>query len=133
MAHVLDASALLAYFEKEPGYEKIQELLTAAAIGHRRLFLSTVNWGEVYYVTHRAYGIEQANHIAHLIGTFPIELVDVDIELAKHAALLKVSHKLPYADCFAAALAKTRKATLMTGDRDFKPLEGEIKVSWLSG
>ncbi len=69
--------------------------------------------------------------MAHMISTFPIELVDADLELAKHAALLKVTHKLPYVDCFAAALAKTRKATLVTGDKDFKPLEGEIKVSWL--
>ena len=27
MAHVLDAFALTAYFEKEPGYEQVQELL----------------------------------------------------------------------------------------------------------
>ncbi len=131
MAHVLDASAVVAYFEKEPGYETVQELLTAAAVGHRKLFLSTVNWGEAYYVTHRTYGLEQANHIAHVIGTFPIEMVDVDLEFAKQAALLKVSHKLPYVDCFAAALAKIRKATLITGDKDFKRVEGEIKVSWL--
>ena len=64
MAHVLDACALTAYFEKEPGYEKVQELLTSAASDNRKLFLSTVNWGEVHYVTHRTYGIEQANKIA---------------------------------------------------------------------
>ena len=131
MAHVLDASALMAYFEKEPGYEKVQKLLTEAAVGDRKLFLSTVNWGEVYYVTHRTHGAAQANHVAHIIDTFPIELVDVDVDIAKQAALFKVSHKLPYADCFAAALAKTRKATLITTDKDFKPLEGEIKIHWL--
>ena len=98
MAHVLDASAVMAYFEKEPGYETVTALLTATAIGHRRLFLSTVNWGEAYYVTHWTYGMEQANHIVRVIGTFPIEVVDVDLELARHAALLKVSHKLPYVD-----------------------------------
>ena len=131
MAHVLDASAVMAYFEKEPGYETVTALLTATAIGHRRLFLSTVNWGEAYYVTHRTYGLEQANRIAHAIGTFPIELVDVDIELAKQAALLKVSHKLPYVDCFAAALANRHKAILVTGDKDFKVIEDEVKITWL--
>ena len=131
MAHVLDASALMAYFEKEPGYEKVQKLLTEAALGDRNLLLSTVNWGEVYYVTHRTHGVSQANQVAQIIDTFPVELVDVDVEIAKQAALFKVSHKLPYADCFAAALAKVRKATLITGDRDFKPLEDDIKVSWL--
>ena len=132
MTHVLDAFALTAYFEKEPGYEKVQELLTTAAVSSGRpLLLSTVNWGEVYYVTHRNYGSEQANQIAHIIKTFPIEIVDVDIEIARQAALFKVSHKMSYADCFAAALAKTKKSTLVTGDKEFKSLENEIKIAWL--
>ena len=131
MAHVLDAFALTAYFEKEPGYEKVQELLTAAAADNQKLFLSTVNWGEVHYVTHRTYGIEQANKITHVIGTFPIEIVDVDLEIAKQAALFKVAHHLSYADCFAAALAKVKKSTLVTGDKEFKSLEDDIKIAWL--
>lgn len=131
MAYALDTFALTAYFEKEPGYEKVQELLTAAASGGRKLLLSTVNWGEVYYVTHRTYGAAQAQAIAQIIGTFPIDVIDIDLELAKQAALFKVSHKLSYADCFAAALAKVKKATLVTGDKEFKSLEGDIKVNWL--
>ena len=131
MAHVLDAFALTAYFEKEPGYEKVQELLTEAASGNRKLFLSTVNWGEVHYVTHRNYGLEQANKIAQVIGTFPIEIVDADLEIAKQAALFKVAHRLSYADCFAAALAKVKKSTLVTGDKEFKSLEDQIKIAWL--
>ena len=38
---------------------------------------------------------------------------------------------VPYADCFAAALATTRKATLVTTDKDFKPLAERIKIIWL--
>lgn len=36
-----------------------------------------------------------------------------------------------YADCFAAALAKLRNAERVTGDRDFKQIEAEIKIGWL--
>jgi len=36
-----------------------------------------------------------------------------------------------YADCFAAALAKDRKAELVTGDREFKQVEGEGSIRWL--
>jgi predicted nucleic acid-binding protein len=38
---------------------------------------------------------------------------------------------MSYADCFAAALAKLRKAELVTGDKEFRQIEGEIKVSWV--
>ncbi len=35
------------------------------------------------------------------------------------------------ADAFAAALAKEKKAELITGEPEFKPLEKEIKIHWL--
>jgi predicted nucleic acid-binding protein len=49
-----------------------------------------------------------------------------------HAAIYKASGGLPYADAFAAALARLRKAELVTGDPDFKRIEQEIKIFWLS-
>jgi len=63
----------------------------------------------------------------------PIELAPADLSLSYRAAIYKATYKMSYADCFAAALAKTKKATLVTGDKDFKQLESEIKVGWLSG
>jgi len=38
---------------------------------------------------------------------------------------------MSYADAFAAALTKIKKADLITGDNEFKPLDGEIKISWV--
>lgn len=131
MNYVLDAHALTVYFEKEDGYEEVQRLLTEAGLGRKPLLLTAVNWGEVFYVTWREHGREAAEQIARVIEEFPIEVVPVDLSLARQAAHYKVSHKVPYADCFAAALAKQHKATLVTGDRDFKQLEGEVKIAWL--
>ena len=69
--------------------------------------------------------------MAHLISTLPIQIVPADLELAKQAAEFKASKKMSYADCFAAALAKLRKAELVTGDKEFKQVEGEVKILWL--
>jgi hypothetical protein len=55
----------------------------------------------------------------------PVQLIPVDIELAKKAAELKASGKMSYADCFAAALAGLRKAELVTGDVGFRQAEGD--------
>lgn len=131
MSYVLDAHALTVYFEKELGHEEIQSLLTEAGLGRKPLLLTTVNWGEVFYVTWREHGREAAEQIARIIEEFPIEIVSIDRSLARGAAIFKTSRKVPYADCFAAALAKERKATLVTGDKDFKQLESEIKILWL--
>lgn len=130
MIHVLDAYALMAYFEKEPGYEQVQALLERAA-GGASLLLSAVNWGEVYYITLREHGPKAAEEVAHVVATFPIEVVPADLLIARQAATYKATHKMSYADCFAAALAKQRKAILVTGDKEFKPLEADIRITWI--
>jgi len=35
---------------------------------------------------------------------------------------------MSYADCFAAALAKQRRVELVTGDKEFKQVEKEIRI-----
>jgi predicted nucleic acid-binding protein len=47
------------------------------------------------------------------------------------AADFKARFKISLADAFAAALAKEKKAQLVTGDLEFKSLEKEIRISWL--
>jgi predicted nucleic acid-binding protein len=61
-----------------------------------------------------------------------LETVPVDRELAEIAALLKNEHGLGLADAFAAALAKHKKAELVTTDHEFKSVEKEIKINWLA-
>ena len=47
------------------------------------------------------------------------------------ATVFKARHRLSLADALAAALAKEKKAELVTGDPEFKALEKEIKIAWL--
>ena len=128
---VLDSYSLIAYIEGEAGKDTMIEIFRAARDSDKTLLLSVVNWGEVYYITLREAGRERADEVAHLISTLPIQIVPADLELAKQAAEFKSKHKMSYADCFAAALAKLRKAELVTGDKEFKQVEGELKIQWL--
>jgi len=128
---VLDAYSLITYLENEPGVDNMIEVIQAARDSGRNLFLSVVNWGEVYYITFREAGRERAKEVAHLISTLPIQIISADIELAAQAAEFKASKKMSYADCFAAALAKLHKAELVTGGKDFKQVEGEVKILWI--
>ncbi len=130
---VLDSWALIAFFEDEPAAEAVEKLLHQAGEGKHKLLLSVVNWGEVYYSTMRAVSQEAAEQKAHEIAALPIEIVGVgdDLALARQAAIFKARHKLSYADCFGAALAKQKSAELVTGDPEFKAVEKEIKIAWL--
>jgi ribonuclease VapC len=129
--YVLDSSALMAFFEDRPGADKVEELLAKAAEAKRPLAMSVVNWGEVYYSVWRARGEKAAAAKLHEIAQLPIEIVGVDMELGKLAASLKAEHNLPYADCFAAALAQARKATLVTSDKDFERVRTALRILWV--
>ena len=130
---VLDSWALLAFFEDEPAAGQVEHLLTRAELGAHKLLLCVVNWGEIYYNIMRKVSVEAAEQKALEIAAMPVELVPVetDLQLARLAAIYKAAGKLAYADAFAAALARLRKAELVTGDPDFKTVESEIKIAWL--
>ncbi|MFA6072304.1 MAG: type II toxin-antitoxin system VapC family toxin [Janthinobacterium sp.] len=131
MRKVLDAHGLLVFLEKEAGFDKVEQSFVAAVEKDNYLLMASVNFGEVYYIVLRECGQEKAHEIEKIIRTLPIEIVDVDIQLAREAGRLKANHKISYADCFAAALAKLHKGEVLTGDKEFKTLENEIKIAWL--
>ncbi len=132
MVRVLDAHGLMIFLEKEPGFEKIESFFITAVEKDNYLLMSAVNFGEVYYIVLRECGEGKANEIERIIKTLPIKIIDVDMQLAKEAGRFKALHKLSYADCFAAALAKIHKGEVITGDKEFKTLEKEIKILWVS-
>lgn len=130
-AKVLDSWALLCYLEQEPGFEKMIELFEKAVESSKPLLMCIVNWGEVYYQVARRFGDAKAQEIEQIIQTLPIKLVEVDKDLTREAARIKATKRMAYADCFAVALARLRKAELYTGDPEFRAAEKDIKVVWL--
>jgi predicted nucleic acid-binding protein len=127
---VLDASALMTFFEDRPGAEKVEELVARATDGKIELLMSVVNWGEVYYSVWRTKGPGMARKVVADIAQLPIDMVDANYKLTRIAAELHAEHKLPYADCFAVALAVNRKASVASSDADFAKVEKSVEVLW---
>ena len=128
---VLDSWAIMAYLEDEPAAEKIADMIADARDEGHRLLMSVVNIGEVWYATARRHSVRDADNVIRELRTIGIEFIDVDWATTQIAAEFKAKGGISYADCFAAALAKHHKATLVTGDREFKQLEKEIDIVWL--
>ena len=129
--YVFDASALLALLERTGGTAKVNELVKEAHHGRSQILMSSVNYGEVYGKVLRDHGQDQAIRSMGAVRRLPIELHDAGVQRALHAQDVKARYKLYYVDCFAAALAKAKKAELVTGDPEFKEVEGEIKIAWI--
>ena len=130
-AKVLDSFALIAYFRDEPGAEAMENLLVAAGKKDSPLHMSDVNYAEVKYSILNKDGAEAWTAAANVLQGLPIDFHGTNRVLADMAADFKARFKISLADAFAAALAKEKKAQLVTGDPEFKSLEKEITISWL--
>jgi len=96
------------------------------------LVMCTVNLGEVWYWTSRRASPQTADDSLQELQEMGIKIVDADWVLTRQAAIYKTKGNISYADTFAAALAKLHGCPVVTGDKEFKQLEGEIEIEWLS-
>jgi predicted nucleic acid-binding protein len=130
-AKVLDSFALIAYFRNEPGAEMVENLLVTAGRKDAPLHMTEVNYAEVKYSIARKDGVEAWNEAANILDGLPIDFHPTTRALADSAADFKIRFKISLADAFASALAKEKKAELVTGDLEFKALQNEIAIAWL--
>jgi predicted nucleic acid-binding protein len=127
--YVLDANALIGFFEARRGAaEKVRLLLGEAARQDLPLLMSAVNWGEVFYTEWRARGETRAREAEAALLEMPIAIIGVDRERATRAGALKQRHGLGYADAFAAELAIERSALLVTADPEFQKVGKVLTV-----
>jgi ribonuclease VapC len=131
-AIVLDSWAVIAYLEGEPAAERVADHIADAHENEIPMFISVVNAGEVWYIIARETSVSDADRSITELRHLGIEFVDADWTLAHEAGGFKAKHKMSFADCFAAALAKHKKALLLTGDREFQQVEKDIVIDWLS-
>jgi predicted nucleic acid-binding protein len=127
--YVLDANALIGLFEdRKVTAERVEHLLRNAALRDLPLYMSAINWGEVFYTEWRCRGEAKAWKAETILHEMPIEIVEVDRGRATRAAALKQKHSLGYADAFAAELAIERGAWLVTADPEFSKIGKALSV-----
>jgi predicted nucleic acid-binding protein len=107
----LDSWAVLAWLDgDEPAAGTVQE-----AFDTERPWMSWLNVGEVAYQLERRHGADEAALVVGRVRA-AVALDDVTPDRVLAAAHIKAVHPIAFADCFAAATALARSATLFTGD-----------------
>ena len=130
--HVLDSYAVLSYLYDQDGADKVADLLLAARRKSSvRVWLNLINLGEVYYIVARNEDVSAADKAAALIKSWPIKIASPDEKNVLMAARVKAAHPISYADSFAVATALETRASLVTGDPEFKMVEYFLEIDWL--
>jgi predicted nucleic acid-binding protein len=125
--YVLDANAVIRYFQNQAGAETIERLIGRTQRGEAILSIAAVNLGEVLYTLAKSIGLDRTMVYIQALGQ-SVETVPMDQEFALAAATIKFQYKLGYADSIAALLAMRRRGTLVTADPDFVKFGKRLKV-----
>jgi predicted nucleic acid-binding protein len=127
--YVLDANALIGLFEDREGTAaKVERLMQEGQRNNTPLLMSSVNWGEVFYIVWKRHGENRAREAEATVADMPIVFVAAGFDRATRAAALKQKHNLGYADAFAAELAIERGAWLVTADPEFARLGTVLSI-----
>ncbi len=121
MNFVLDASAMVAYVEGEPGASVLAEILTdpeAVCYAH------SINLCEVFYLALRYAGLSTARAALGVIdGDHVIERRDMSRDFCRRVGAHKARGGISLPDCFCITLAQELSAEVVTSDHgEFDPL-----------
>jgi ribonuclease VapC len=129
---LLDSYALLAYLNKEAGFEMVRNILNMAQDSGHFILMNEINVGETYYILFRERGSEKSEYFLDtILKSLPIALVPNNFQNVIEAARIKAEYPLSFADCFAVASARREEARLITGDPEFNKVEHLIDIDWI--
>lgn len=114
MIYVLDACAMIAYLNGEPGGDVVEAALIDPA---HQCFAHAINLCEVFYHFYRTGGeTAAASAVSDLYNMNVIERADFDQTFWQNAGRLKAQGKISLADCCALTLTNRAGGTLLTSD-----------------
>ena len=133
--YVLDSCALLAFFLKENGHEKVSGVLREVLEKKAVVCMHGVNLLEVYYDRYKAMGKKQADAMLDDIKQLQISIRSgIPRAVLLEAGRLKASYRISLGDSFALALASVSGGALLTCDHhEFDVIEKSepIQFHWI--
>ena len=126
-AFLLDTSAFLALVEREPGRDRVRDLIERAIRGEVLLHACFVSLTEVRYIVIYKRGPATADETIAELKALPVRWVHSDDALCAEAAEWKANHKVSFADAFVVAAAVRLNANVVHKDPEMVKLGGLIR------
>ena len=133
--YIMDACALIAYFNDERGADVVFECLQELYDGSALLYIHKINLLEVYYSFYKEYGKILADEMFEDVITSGIQIIDnITDAVFAIAGRLKSTYKISLGDAILLAQAFASGAAVLTCDHhEFEPvaLVEAINFKWL--
>lgn len=129
--YIFDSHALLKFFQKEKGHEKVVHLIEEIRKTGTSKYINALNLGEIIYSTKREFGDQKKLEVLANIERLNFTILSVTNNLIFQAAEFKAQYSISYADCFVLASALEYKAVIVTGDPEFKKVQHLVNIIWV--
>ncbi len=131
--YILDTSAVLTFLEDEEGAERVESLLIEAEKGNVTVYLSFISLTEVFYITKKEKGEQEASERLGLIKSLAVHIIESEEPLNIMAGTLKADYRISLADAFIAALCQYHQGIIVHKDPEFEqlaPLMQELRLPY---
>jgi predicted nucleic acid-binding protein len=130
--YILDSYAIMEFLRKQKSWEIVADLFNQSTEGNARLKIHILNWGEIWYTLIREKGRVVADEfLSDFQSQIDVEIIDFSKSVFERAVQFKSQGNISYSDCFAISVAIEHNAILVTGDKEFKQFEDQVKIFWL--
>jgi len=82
-AYLFDSHALLAFFQGEPGADRVDEILRDSRERPFDVFICMMNFGEIVYLTRRRFGDEKKIEVVSRIYQLGLTVLRCGIRMAQ--------------------------------------------------
>lgn len=130
-SYLFDSFALLKLFQKEAGHAKVATLLEDMIQKRQRPLMHIINLAEILYLTKKRFGEVERRRALGAVYDLDFEILSATDEIVYQAAELKGIYPISFGDCFALAGAINYRATIVTGDPDFKKVQHLVEIEWV--
>ena len=133
MDYLLDACALIAFFNEEAGADVVADLLAQAGNGTDRVFITSIQVLEVFYDRIYVKGRDYANtFLENLYSSSVIVLHEVSLDVIREAGRFKTSYSMSLGDTILAATAHCTGYTIVSCDHvELGPVERQEIIPFL--
>lgn len=128
---LLDAYGLLLFLQKDGPYEVIKTLFRNAQAEGKPVLINEMSVGEIFCVIARTHSVERAESFLPILEVLPLEIVSNTLDDVLRAARIKTQYSIGYGNALVVATAEREKAVLLTGDPEFREVDGVIPIQWL--
>jgi len=122
---VLDTYGLIKWLTGESCHEIVDKHLRTSQV-----HMSSINFGGTYYRLIKDGFRDEAESLWVNKDLFPIKYINPNWQRIRRAAEVKSRYPVSYAEAFCISLAMELEAKVITGDPEFKKIEG-LELIWV--